>query len=697
MDRRHFLRLSGTFFAVATVGRSLAACGDDGGNSQPTGLVGYPQGLASGDPRETSVVLWTRAVDNRDATADVALRLDVATDSDFADVVATQDVTATATSDHTVRVIVSSLTADTLYYYRFVAGGDVISGRTRTAPAADANVPIRLAWVSCQDYGAGRYDAYKLLVAEDQARAEADQIRFVLHLGDWIYETRADSFQTALDDNLEPIALTNADGSPRVVPPFPSGGGTAAGSNFAQTVDDYRHLYKVFGSDPDVMAARARWPFVHTWDDHEVANDYWQSMANYDNVTSLDEPSQPRKLAASQAWFEYVPMQLTGAPGVTGVTQHAHDFATATVATAPFTAPDDTNFVTEANNAAAVGAITIYRSLRFGQHVELIVTDERSYRSDHAVPEEFSHLSIEYLDPRNVLPVDDVTIMDAGRTANGGNPPAQVGISSMPNPRRGSPPGTMLGAQQKAWWKDSMKQSSATWKLWANEVPLMRFFIPKGPVGGLIVDRLMDGDAWDGYQTERNELMAYLRAQQVKNVVLLSGDIHAHFAGIVMDDYTAATPMPVAVELAAAGVSSNSEFSFYEDASRGSGVPADVRSLVTYDASGSGGPRFVENLNLLLLHGAASARTMATTNDLAMALAASAPPNPHLRYADTNAQGFGVALVSADKIDAELVTVERPIGSTAAVKRRAAFSVGANDPGGLTGPVISGTKPFPFT
>ena len=101
-------------------------------------------------------------------------------------------------------------------------------------------------------------------------------------------------------------------------------------------------------------------------------------------------------------------------------------------------------------------------------------------------------------------------------------------------------------------------------------------------MGGLIVDRIMNGDAWDGYATERNELMGYLRAQNVDNVVVLTGDIHAHFAGVVHDDYLAVTPNPVGVEFAAAGIASNSLFSFFESASRGGGVPSDVRSVVTF-------------------------------------------------------------------------------------------------------------------
>lgn len=706
MKRRDFLRLSGTFFVAASL-PGAAGCGDDGGGTPtdagvdsstdalPTGLVRFPQGLASGDPRETSVVLWTRAVP-ASGTADVALRLDVATDDGFAAPVVTQTITATSSSDHTVRVVVTGLSADTTYYYRFTAGGDALTGRTRTAPAAGADVPIRMAWVSCQDYAAGQYHAYRQMVLEDLARPEADQIRFVLHLGDWIYETRGDGFQAALDDNFEPISVTNPDGSARTVTAFPSGGGTAAGSNFANTLDDYRHLYKTFGSDPDLQAARARWPFVHTWDDHEFTNDCWQSMANYTNEGDVDEPSQVRKHAANQAWFEFLPVQLTDAPGVTGVTQHAHDFAATTVSDAPFTAANADNFVPEPNNVAAVNSIAIYRSLRFGQHVELIVTDERSYRSDHAVPEEFARLSLDYFDPRNVLPIADVKVMDEGMTNNGGNPPANVGLNGFPNPRRTAPVGTMLGRDQKAWWKQSMKMSTATWKLWGNQVPFMRFLINNPSNGALISDRVMDADAWDGYPTEQRELGSYLRTEGIQNVVLLTGDIHAHFAGLVVDNYASATPVPVGVEFISAGVASNTLFSFYESASR-SGSAGAARSLVTTDATSAGGARFTENLNLLLIHGSNAAVTMHATKDRAMALADSdRTVNPHLTYADSNAQGYGVVLVTATQVETVLTTVDRPIDNSASVKRTARFVVPKDNPGGMTGPTFTGAPPFPF-
>ncbi len=696
MNRRDFLRLSGTFFAAASLG-GVAACSDDakpatdaGIDAPPTGTFVFPQGVASGDPRETSVVLWTRAVPAM-GSGSVDLRVEVSSDAGFATVVVMQAITATAAADHTVRVVVTGLAANTTYYYRFIAGSDTINGRTRTAPAADADVPIRMAWVSCQDYAAGQYHSYRQMVQEDMARPEADQIRFVLHLGDFIYETRGDGFQAAIDDNFQPITVMNQDGTPRTVAAFPSGGGMAGASNFAKTVDDYRHLYKTFGADPDLQAARARWPFVHTWDDHEFTDDCWQSMANYTDAEGLDEPSQARRYAANQAWFEFIPSQLTGALGVAGVTQDARDFATATVTDAPFTTANADNFVPEPNNVAAVGSITIYRSLRFGAHYEMLVTDQRSYRSDHAIPEETAAVAFEYFNPRYVVPAADVDVCDAGSLAASGI----VTSLGLPNPRATAPVGTMLGKPQKDWWKATMMGSTATWKVWGNQVPFMRFLI-KNTNGSLVSDRVMDADAWDGYPRERRELTQFLRDMNIRNVVLLTGDIHAHFAGTVSDDFTAATPTAVATEFIAAGISSNSVFSFYEGASRG-GTASAARALITVDASAGGGSAYTENMNLLLVHGTNAAGTFAQTRDRTMALAASDRTiNPHLKYADTNAQGYGVAKFTSTQVEVVLTTMERPIDNSAAVKRTASFVVPKDNPGGMTGPELTGTRPFPL-
>jgi alkaline phosphatase D len=709
MKRRDFLRSTGWF----VVGASLAGvpgCTDDELPDvepilQPPGTFHFPQGVASGDPRAASVVLWTRValIGFLEGFGAIKLRVQVSSDMSFGTLVVDKELLAAAASDHTVRVLVTELAAGTTYYYRFVADNDTsVTGRTRTAPAPDADVAVNLAWVSCQDYVAGHYGGYRQMIADDDARPEADRIHAVVHLGDMIYETRADGFQSAIDDLFRPITLTNRDGLPRTIGAFPSG----ASAQFATSVADYRHLYRTFLSDPDLQEARARWPFVCVWDDHEFSDDNWQSQANYGTANSADEASQARKVAASQAWFEYIPAQLTGAEGVSGVPNQARDFSPRVVTNVAFTAPNEDNFVDEPNNVAAVGAITIYRSLRFGKHVELVMTDQRSYRSDHAIPEEFTvlpgPLGQLFFAPRNVVPIPLVNQLDQGMTANGGNPSAKIALApglEFDNVRAFSPPGTMLGARQKEWWKDTMKGSDATWKIWGSEVMLMRLRIQRLGASDP-ADRVVSADAWDGYPTERNELMTYLLDEKINNVVVLAGDIHASFAGTIMDNYDAITPKPVAFELVASGISSNSLFSFFEAATRDAD-PA-LRGLTTVDASPGGSP-FTENLNMLLLHGTQSAGTFAVTRNLAAALqpGVSDPnTNSHLKYVDTNSQGYGYIQVSGTQVSAKIITIVRstvvPPAAGPGIRREARFVIPKDNPAGAIAEVI-GTKPFPLT
>ena len=328
-----------------------------------------------------------------------------------------------------------------------------------------------------------------------------------------------------------------------------------------------------------------------------------------------------------------------------------------------------------------------------------MVTDERSYRSDHAVPEELSFNNAAFFDQRNMLPFALAIGMDAGETYNGGNPPAT--IQGLTNTRQNSPPGTMLGAAQKAWWKATMSGSDANWKLWGNEVPLMRFFVPQGPVALLLVDRLMNCDAWDGYNHERNELMQHLLDNDIRNVVTITGDVHAHFAGLVMNDHEDVSPTPVVAEFISAGISSNTLFSFFIDATR-TGNPALLRPLVAYDSTPLGGTEtFVENANNLLINGSGSAVAASETHDLTAINAAADPTiNTHLRYVDTNAHGYGLMTVTPTEVRATLVTVERGlVDQPPSIKRTAAFTLPSTGMGGtvsLAAPTITGKLPFPL-
>lgn len=176
------------------------------------------------------------------------------------------------------------------------------------------------------------------------------------------------------------------------------------------TLEDYRYLYRAYLSDPDLRAARARWPFVCTWDDHEFSNNSWQSQQMYDGS---GKPAQARKVAANQAWFEYIPAHLTGSAGVEGVSQDARDFTPVRVVDAPIQEFDDDYRSLEPNNRAAIGSLVIYRSLRWGRHVDLVVTDNRSFRSPPVPPPETSERMASplfWIHPRKVM-----EILDAGR------------------------------------------------------------------------------------------------------------------------------------------------------------------------------------------------------------------------------------------------------------------------------------------
>jgi alkaline phosphatase D len=698
MRRREFLKIAGSF-AVTASARGLLGCGDDDASSAAArpDAKAFPQGVASGDPQATRVMLWTRVAPATNSSDPVALVLEVATDERFAERVVRRELEASPSSDYTVRVLVEDLAPDTIYYYRFSAG-DAQSrvGRTWTAPAEDADVAVRFAWVSCQDYSAGFYGAYRKLINDDQASAADAKLRFVLHVGDFIYETRGEDFQTALDDDLQPITLLDDAGTARGVPPFPSPSGSdAAPARFARSVDDYRHLYKTFLSDPDLQEARARWPFVCVWDDHEFSDDCWQTQANYTRTSSTDEPSQQRKVAANQAWFEYIPATLI------------HDFEPVTVEDAPYTDPVAED---EPNNARALSSITIYRTLRFGQHVDLVLTDNRSYRSDHAVPEELTLGMPLIFHPRAALPLDVVNTFDAGRAANRGEPPEEVG--GLPNLRRDSPPGTLLGSVQTAWWKEQMKQSSASFKVWGNSVPLVRVLLDTTNAPLFPGDLVLSADGWDGYPSARRELMGFLKDEAIGNVISLSGDHHAHFAGLVHDDFDADDPSPVMVDFAAAGISSQPQWS--EVAGQiGSAVAPELRSLIepvlkliVYDATPLGGTRkAVVNLNTLIRYGSAAASIAAATDDTAMIDAARDESiNPHLRYVDTGANGFGLASFDGSAAAIELVTIERPIvarGEQGAQERgRALFTVPRQEdaaPASMGEPELKGAKPFPLT
>lgn len=310
--RRSVLGATGAFVGWAAIGRRSRPV-----FSQPT-FSDYPfsLGVASGDPLPDSVVLWTRLApqplqtDGGMPPLDVPVQWQVATDETMRRVVAQGSAIAAPDWAHAVHVVVEGLQSDRWYWYQFKVGNALSPvGRTRTAPAADATPEqLAFAFVSCQNYEHGYFTAYRHLAQED--------LNFILHLGDYIYEYAANP---------------NAD-NPRQHPDV-------------ETTDlaTYRLRYALYKLDPDLQAAHAAFPFICTWDDHEVENDYANGESeNFDPVADFLR----RRAAAYQAYYEHLPLR-------------------------PVSRPQGSN-------------LRLYRRFNFGDLVQLSVLDTRQYRSDQA-------------------------------------------------------------------------------------------------------------------------------------------------------------------------------------------------------------------------------------------------------------------------------------------------------------------------
>lgn len=634
----------------------------------------FTHGVASADPSSDGAILWTRATPLDRSARPLSLTLQVSADETFATVVVEQPVSASLEQDYTVRVSVTGLDPDSWYYYRFLttAGDTSRLGRTRTAPAADADAPLRIAMASCQNYEQGYFGAWARMVSDDEAARPEDQIHAVLHLGDFIYETSPDL----------PAGLEAA----RRIEPFPDGATLPSGRNFAVTVTDYRHLYKSYLEDEALQAARARWPFICTWDDHEFTNDSWQSYSTYTGGTG---PAQERKVSANQAWFEYMPARLDGP---------AHDFKPTSVSDADGGEPGDGYLLNEPNNLSALASLTIYRSLEWGKTASIVVTDTRSYRSPQPMDD-----ALEEAIGAPAPPTDIIRALDAGREASGGTPPAFFPgkEGDVPNPRADKPAASVLGTDQKKWFKETLRGSSASWKLWANSIPAMplRLDLASIPFQDL-QDAVLGTDAWNGYPGELRELMSFVKDEGIAGVVSCAGDYHMHGAAVLTTDPDAETPEGAALEFATCGISSFTFFSGAESFTRDPGNA--FRPMVVADGPNG---EMLENFNLTLMHGVRASLAMNYTgSDTLSGWLESDSANPYIKYLDTNAHGYVVLTLTGEQISGEVVTVanankQQSSSDAAEVRRRATLTAPLWKPSEtpqLSDPEFEGTPPFPF-
>jgi alkaline phosphatase D len=312
LNRRTFLAGSASFAAAAWLSSTRLF----GAVAAAPKLAGYPftLGVASGDPAPDSVVLWTKLAPRPlepgggMPAAPVEVSWQIAEDEAFSRVVRSGTVVANPEWGHSVHVEPAGLQPGRWYWYQFKAAGETSpKGRTRTMPAADSTPDrLRFAFASCQHYETGLYTAYQHLARED--------LDLVIHLGDYIYEGAAQENRIRRHNSPEIISL-----------------------------DDYRARYALYKMDPALQAAHAMAPWLVTWDDHEVANNYAGSISQHPDRTTTEQFLR-RRAAAYQAYFEMMPLRRSALPK----------------------GPD----------------MLLYRQLNFGRLASFNVLDTRQYRSD---------------------------------------------------------------------------------------------------------------------------------------------------------------------------------------------------------------------------------------------------------------------------------------------------------------------------
>ena len=273
----------------------------------------YTLGVASGSPRPDSAVIWTRLLAdplsaNGTLTDNIEVKWEVAHDEKFRAIARRGTALATPALAHSVRAEVAGLEPARWYWYRFLAGDAVSAvGRTRTAPAPEAvNARLRFAFASCQQYEQGYYAAYRHMAREN--------LDLVVFLGDYIYESSWGRNHVRKHDAGEPYTLA-----------------------------EYRDRYALYKGDDDLQRMHAAAPWLVTWDDHEVDNDYAD-----DEGEDLAPDFLLRRAAAYQAYYEHMPLAPRALP----------------------------------RGPAAL----LYDSFAFGELATFFVLDDRQYRAHQVCP-----------------------------------------------------------------------------------------------------------------------------------------------------------------------------------------------------------------------------------------------------------------------------------------------------------------------
>ena len=241
-------------------------------------LKPFYHGVASGDPLQDAVIIWTRVtpevgVNSLEVTWSMSLN------EDMSNPIKSGSTKTNAEKDYTVKIDVKGLEAGTTYYYQFQAlGAKSIIGRTKTAPSKDQSQDLAFAFASCSNYEWGYFNGYAQM-------AEDDELNAIIHLGDYIYEYAPGGYG---DTTIGRIVYPQKE---------------------ITTLEDYRHRYSQYRTDEDLMRAHQMHPFITIWDDHELANNAWLDGAQNHNEDEGEGNWGFRKNWARQVYYEWMPVR----------------------------------------------------------------------------------------------------------------------------------------------------------------------------------------------------------------------------------------------------------------------------------------------------------------------------------------------------------------------------------------------------
>ncbi len=494
ISRRELIQKSLFGFGALSLPVAFTGCNDGSDEEGSETQADFLHGVASGDPLQDKVILWTRLTPV-DFSAPLKVTWEIATDDQFKQNLKTGTVQTTKTDDFTVKVDATGLQAGSTYYYRFRFGTKVSPvGQTKTLPVTTNKVSFAVC--SCSNYPAGYFYVYREIVKQN--------VDVVIHLGDYIYEYGADGYATEDAAKL---------------------GRTLPSNNNKEIIklDDYRKRYAVYRQDKDLQAVHQRHPFIVIWDDHELANDTWREGA--ENHQSNEGPFLERKLAALQAYFEWMPIR-------------------------PVSSTDHLN---------------IYRQFNFGSLVELTMLDTRIIARDKQLEYkdyitasglDAQKFQADLTDPKRTLMgytqrdwlVDKLKQSTATWNVIG----QQVLMSKMWIPAE------LLASLGQITSGGTSPDTLAKMTAQITELVTLKLRLEQGDPTLTVQEKARvttlvpyNLDAWDGYYTEREFLYAKL-AELNKKIIVLAGDTHNAWTSYLYSqkgEY-------VGVELATSSVSS---------------------------------------------------------------------------------------------------------------------------------------------